>query len=247
MTTLIAGSTALAVQLGAALAHGDPDDYIRLSERAETERVLLDGAAVDPTPDGLRVALQEHAVRAVIDATDPFAEGVSPDLEKTCNDLGIPHLRAAPTSFERLADASRWHWVDTFDQVAGETWRAASSAVIALEPMGLCYRLGDTSGRAVTAYRKNTFGHAPFPPWLREPEHPVRVTSEAVSLIEDVDATVLVANDTGDSRVRPLLAASTTTGIEVVMVRRSPRWQGGDASRVVHDVVDALRWRNTVL
>lgn len=246
MTTLIAGSTALAGRLVTALGHGDPDDCVRMYERGT--RLLLDQVDTNPTVDGVRAALRRHSVRVVIDANDPFLDGVSPLLETAARDLDIPHRRVAPPSFEDHPGARRWHWVDTLHEATEATWSAAAAPVVALTPMELCAGLGSNEGRGAVAHRRATLVDQPFPAWLREPTRPVRTTTEAVAFMEHESATVLLVNDSGDPRVRPFLHASRLTGAEVVMLRRPPRWRAPEETDTTGNaVVATLRWRASVL
>jgi precorrin-6x reductase len=248
VTTLVAGTTALAGRLVTALGHGDPDDCLRLYER--DARLLLDEADTDPTLDGVRDALQRHSVEVVIDANDPFMDGVSPVLEAAARDLGVPHRRVAPPSFEDHPGARRWRWVDTLPEAAEAAWGGASTPMVALTPIELCAELGSNEGRGAVAHRRATLTDRPFPPWLREPHRPVRATTEAVALMEHEATAILLVNDSGDPRVRPFLHASRLTGVEVVMLRRPPRWRAPaevEADARGNAVVAALKWRTTVL
>ncbi len=210
--------------------------------------VSVDGVSADRMADMLRAVLRNGLVRAVVDANDPFAEGVSPLLETVCVDLGIPHVRLAPTSFEQLHDASQWHWVDSLTEAADAAWHGANTPVVALEPLALCAGLVEADGRKAVCHRRFSVADGPRPHWLREPERPVHSPSQATRLLDDEAATVLMTNDSGDPRVLQLLEVSGLRPLEVVMMRRPPRWRGlGGASAVVHDVGQALKWRNAVL
>lgn len=246
MTTLVAGSTALADRLALALAHGDPDGYVRMSE-PDAGLAPVEGAA-DRGADRMRAFLRKRSVHAVLDANDPFVEGASALLELVCNDLGVPHLRVALPSFEGLPDAGRWSWVDSLVEAAEAAWRGGRVPVVALEPLELCSRLVEDGRRDAVCHRLYTVADGPRPAWLREPDRPVRTASHASRLIQDESVTVLLANDSGDPRVLRLLELRTAHALDVVMVRRSPRWRGvGASSAVVHDVGEALTWRNAVL
>ena len=246
MTTLVAGTTALAGRLVTALAHGDPDGYSWLYER--DARLLLDEADTDPTLDGVRAALLQHSVKVVIDANDPFLDGVSPVLEAAARDLDVPYRRVAPPSFESHPGASRWHWVDTLQQAAEVAWGGATAPLVALTPIELCAELHSHEGRGAVAHRRAILTDQPFPPWLREPVLPARTTTEAVALMEHEATTVLLVNDSGDPRVRPFLNASRLTGAEVVMLRRPPRWRAPvETDTTGNAVVATLRWRASAL
>jgi precorrin-6x reductase len=229
-----------------ALAHGDPDGYLWLYER--DARLVLGETGTDSTPDGVRAALLQHSVTVVIDANDPFLDGVSPVLEAAARDLDIPHRRVAPPSFESHPGAPRWHWVDTLQRAAEVAWGGAAAPLVALTPIELCAELDSREGRVAVAHRRAILTDQPFPPWLREPVLPARTTTEAVALMKHEAAAVLLVNDSGDPRVRPFLDASTITGVDVVMLRRPLRWRAlAEADATGDAVIAALRWRTTVL
>lgn len=248
MTTLVVGSTGLASRVEMALAHGDPDGYVRWAELGLGE--WPEGTSADPSAsvDAVRLALRGRRVRAVVDAHDPFADGISPLLETVCDGLGIAYVRLAPVSFGQLPGSDRWHWVDSLAEAAAVAWRGAGAPLVALEPLRLCADLGEADGRPGVCHRRYGVADGPRPTWLREPQRSVRTTSEAMRLLDDEAATVLVTNDSGDPRVVRWLEVCGQRALEVVMVRRSPRWQGaGGSSTVLHDVEQVLTWRNTAL
>lgn len=67
---------------------------------------------------GLRAYLAEQRVEAVIDATHPFAEGMSRNAAAACAADGIPLLRLERPGWESAPDADTWHWVDDHDEAA---------------------------------------------------------------------------------------------------------------------------------
>lgn len=247
MTALIAGSTKLARGLVLALEHGDPD-YVLLIERGS--RVVIGGVDTEPTAEGLRRALGIHGVRSVINAIQPFDETLSARLAVACELSHVPLLRVVPKSFERLSGAAGWIWVTSFEQAALEAASRSGRLVVALEPVELSHRLGDLGGGSAVLHRRRLFEEPPIPVWAREPGRPVSRLVDAVQLLQDTRAALLVTSDSGDFRVRHLLDASRQTGTDVVIVKR-PAPGGGAvdgtaAIQLAFDVMGALTWRNTV-
>ena len=62
---------------------------------------------------GLVAYLRDHAVRAVVDATHPFAAQMSGNAAAACALTGVPLLRLSRPGWSTRADAASWHWVDT--------------------------------------------------------------------------------------------------------------------------------------
>ena len=67
---------------------------------------------------GLRSYLAEHRVAAVVDATHPFAAGMSANAAEACAADGIPLLRLERPGWAEAPGADRWHWVDGHDEAA---------------------------------------------------------------------------------------------------------------------------------
>lgn len=67
---------------------------------------------------GLRAYLAEQRVTAVIDATHPFAEGMSRNAVAACTADGIPLLRLERPGWSDAPGADAWHWVADHDEAA---------------------------------------------------------------------------------------------------------------------------------
>ncbi|HUS20722.1 MAG TPA: precorrin-6A/cobalt-precorrin-6A reductase, partial [Aeromicrobium sp.] len=67
---------------------------------------------------GLRAYLAEQRVVAVIDATHPFAEGMSRNAAAACAADGSPLLRLERPGWSFAPGADPWHWVADHDDAA---------------------------------------------------------------------------------------------------------------------------------
>ncbi|MGH3745055.1 MAG: precorrin-6A/cobalt-precorrin-6A reductase, partial [Mycobacteriales bacterium] len=80
--------------------------------------------------DGLATHLREHRVGAVVDATHPFAEGISANAAVACRAAGVPLLRLARAGWAGQPGAGRWHWVDDHDGAARAAARLGSRVLL---------------------------------------------------------------------------------------------------------------------
>ena len=93
--------------------------------------------------DGLRRFLVENDVAAVVDATHPFAAGITRNAAEACTALGVRLIRVDRPGWSAHPHAGRWVWVEDHE--------AAASAVVALG-----------SGRVLlTVGRQHTLDYSP--------------------------------------------------------------------------------------
>ncbi|WP_419999965.1 precorrin-6A/cobalt-precorrin-6A reductase [Streptomyces boninensis] len=218
---MIVGSTRLADELVMALEYGD-QDYVRLDD---PERV------VDFSAPAFRA-------NAVINAAEPYAEELSATVAAACAQARLPLLRATPPSFARLAGASRWQWVDSFDAARDAAAGFPGAVLTALSPLRLAERLGDLGGRSAGVHRRRLPAEPPLPGWAREPTRSRYGLSGALAAIAEHRARLLVAADSGDDDVGCFLRAAERRDLDVVIVRRP---DGGEA---VSDAAAAFAWLN---
>ncbi|RYY43350.1 MAG: cobalt-precorrin-6A reductase, partial [Actinomycetales bacterium] len=86
---------------------------------------------------GLRSYLRDERVRAVVDATHPFAAGISANAAAACDAEGVPLLRLARTGWSEHPDAGRWHWVDSHADAAALTVGLGSRPFLSIGRQGL--------------------------------------------------------------------------------------------------------------
>lgn len=250
MATLIIGSTQLAIDLVMAFEHGDPD-YIRLvDEDAPGEH---DGIVFDrhPEPAALMSMFGRCAVDTVINAAEPYAEGVSAAVAAACDVAGLPLLRAVPPSFGDVAGSSRWTWVASFEVAGSEATRHPGNVLIAMDPLHLAERLGDLGTRTAISHRTRMSMDPRLPSWVREPESTRYGLRGAISALRAGDVRLLVAADSGDTGVGHFLAAADPCGVEVIIIRRPELSSGRQRPNrptepVVTDALSALDWLSDV-
>ena len=171
--------------------------------------------------DGLRAFLAEHRVDAVVDATHPFAEGMTRNAIAACAADDIPLLRLERPGWSDSPGAAEWYWVDDHDQAAAAAAELGKHPFLtvgrqALDrfvgPLGehrTVARVVDAPAIQVPAVWTILLSRGPYP-----------IESERqIFAAHDVD--VLVTKDSGGSYTRAKLDVAAERGSAVVMVRRA--------------------------
>ncbi|MFE2956002.1 cobalt-precorrin-6A reductase [Nocardia tengchongensis] len=190
--------------------------------------------------EGLREWLAGNGIEAVVDATHPFAGGITANAAAAAAALGLPvlHVRR-PGWLER--DGDRWV-------------RVPDLALAAEAAAALGKRVFLTIGRQGVAAFANSEGwfliRAIDPPeGAVPPQHelllargPFSVEEEIALLIERrID--VLVTKDSGGALTEAKLSAARELGLAVVMIDRPPLPAGAEQVETVAAAWDWLRAR----
>jgi precorrin-6A/cobalt-precorrin-6A reductase len=204
------------------------------------------GLAEQPVPvrvggfggvDGLVAYLRENGVTHVVDATHPFAAGMSRNAVEACARAGLP-----------LVALGRAPWVAQ----AGDYWQCVAdmeAAVAALK--GAARRVFLAIGRQnLSAFADQPQHHyllrlvnAPDAP-VPLPRHIVEVARGPFSfegdlaLIRDHKIDVIVAKNAGGEAARAKLDAACVLGLPVIMIDRPAL----PVRAETHSVEDVMRW-----
>ena len=185
-------------------------------------------------PEGLAAWLRENDVKAVVDATHPFAERIGANAAKAAEQTRTPLLRLARPGWEP-GERDVWHWADDLEDAAKKL-------------PGLGRRVFLTSGRQGLP----AFAHLddlwflircvdpPEPPLPRHHElilarGPYEVAAER-ELLARVD--VLVTKDSGGPQTSAKLTAARELGKPVLLVRRPAR----PSTETAETVPEAVEW-----
>lgn len=183
--------------------------------------------------DGLRNWLRDNGIDVVVDATHPFAAGITANAVAACAALGLPHLVLArpawrPTGVTLVAsdrEAAQYVSRQGFSRVFLTTGRSGTAAFVGSPAWFLI--------RAVTAPEPASL---PTNHQLLLSRGPYDYDGEYALLREHrIDA--LVTKNSGGAMTRPKLDAAAALGVAVVMIDRPPLPPGVAAVATVDEAV----------
>ena len=241
MRILILGGTGEARELAAGLTAAGTDVISSLAGRVRNPR-LPDGpvrVGGFGGADGLADFLREERVTHVIDATHPFAAGITANAALAAAQAGVPRLVLRRPAWE--ADPS---WESAADI------REAAQAVASWPGDSVFLTTGRRDLGAFAADGRHGYlvrtvdppeGAVPPRMTLLLDRGPYSVESES-ALMREHEVGLLVTKNSGGPMTAAKLTAARDLGVLVVMVRRPPLPPGSTA---VPTVAEALRWLET--
>ncbi|TFV61939.1 UNVERIFIED_ORG: cobalt-precorrin-6A reductase [Bacillus sp. AZ43] len=185
--------------------------------------------------DGLVAWLRAHPVRAVVDATHPFAEVMTASAARAADVTGVPLLRLHRPGWT-AQPGDDWRWVGSLEEAA-DAVAGFDSVFLTTGRQGLAAFAGLTAHCVVRSVD---------PP---EPPLPARTTvvlergpftvEEELSLMREHRVDVVVTKDSGGHLTEAKLTAARELRLPVVLVRRPPLPPGVPT---VATVEEALSW-----
>lgn len=239
MTVLLLGGTAEARELAVLLQRDRVRFVSSLAGRVARPRMPVGAVQIGGFGgvNGLRSYLVEMRIAAVVDATHPFAHGMSANAIAACTADAVPLLRLERPGWSDAPGAETWHWVDS------HTHAAELTATLGLRPFLTTGRqsLDRFVGPLTDLHALVRVVDAPD---VALPEKwsvllsrgPYDLESER-SVMADVD--VLVTKDSGGSYTWSKMQVAAERRIPVVIVRRS---EAPTALDVVSDAPAAAAW-----
>ncbi|MCT9007847.1 cobalt-precorrin-6A reductase [Streptomyces sp. NPDC054766] len=170
--------------------------------------------------DGLARWLREHRVDAVVDATHPFASGITANAARAAAATGIPAVVLRRPGW-RPGPGDRWHRVDSLAEAAALLPELGRRAFLTTGRLGLA-AFADLA-RIHLLVRSVEAPEPPLPPGTEVllARGPFTVDDEK-SLLRGHRIDVLVTKDSGGAATVAKLTAARDLGLPVVVVRRPP-------------------------
>lgn len=192
--------------------------------------------------DGLAGYLRTHRVRAVVDATHPFAAQITANAAAACARERVPLVRLSRPGWSGRPDAASWHWVDSLAQAREVAGRLGTRVFLAIGRQQLA-EFATWTDRFVLARVVDPPDLDVPAPWeLVRAKGPFGLEDER-ELFRSRAVDVLVTKDSGGPTAAKLDAAALE-GVAVVIVRRPALPAGVE---VVADVPAARAWVNAQL
>ncbi|GHD24345.1 cobalt-precorrin-6A reductase [Streptomyces galbus] len=218
---LILGGTTEARELAAVLA-ARPGVRVTTSLAGRVSRPgALDGEVRTGGfggAEGLAAWIRDREVTAVVDATHPFAAGITANAARAAETTGRPLVVLRRPGWS-TAPGDRWHDVPSLEAAAALLPSLGRRAFLTTGRLGLAAFAHVTDVHFVV--RSVEPPEPPMPPDTRLvlARGPFTLADE-LTLLRGHRVDVLVTKDSGGAATSPKLTAARTLGLPVVVVRR---------------------------
>lgn len=185
--------------------------------------------------EGLAAWLREHRVDALVDATHPFAAGITANAARAAADTGVPAVVLRRPGW-RARPGDLWHEAASLDDAAAllprlgrrvflTTGRLGLAAFARLTDLHFVVRSVEPPGPPLPPHTDVLLARGPF------------TVEDETALLREHRIEVLVTKDSGGAATAAKLTAAREQAVPVVVVRRPPLPEGVTA---VSDVSAAL-------
>lgn len=219
MTVLILGGTGEARALARELQSAGVDFVSSLAGRVRNPALPVGEVRVGGFggAEGLERYLRDNGIRAVVDATHPFAAGISANAAAACAGAGVPLLRLQRPGWTDPAGA--WTWVDGHDDAAAA---AATGTRIFLSTgrQTLDRFVGPLREHRVLVRVVDPLADEPPPSWTVVCARGPYTLEGERELLRANGIDTLVTKDSGGDLTRAKLDAAAELGVRVIVVRR---------------------------
>ena len=244
MTVLILGGTAEARDLAARLVDAGVPVVSSLAGRVVKPRLPVGDVRIGGFGgvDGMRAFYVSSSISAVVDATHPFAEGITANAVAACAASGVSLLRLERPSWAGGLLSDTWHWAADHDEAALLATRLGERPFLTTGRQALGHFTGPLASLSALVRIVDT-------PGIELPQAWTLLSSRGPYLIEDErnimrahSTDVLITKDSGGTFTWPKMEAAAELGVRVIVVKRKETNSG---VQTVNEVKAAFEWSRT--